>query len=361
MLDLDHPDRELPRDLLRARGGFAWWYADLFDDTGSGLVCIWSYGLPFLPGYMSANRRDEAPMAGQQASINLAVYDRGKPVAYTLLRLDEARARWGDRTWQFGDSTFEFERGSTRVQLLANLDLPVPGSEERLTGRFHIEGPRVQPHDATTANPVHSWSPLAGPSTATATIRVGDETLIDVEGSGYHDRNGSPHAMDALGLEHWIWTRQILGEDLVITYLNFPDNARSPYHTVVRITPQGELRREDVEVTLEHPKTATFGMPWWTDVTIEGLAEGPLHQRFARPFDDSPFYLRTWVDSRQGGHRARGIAELCRPHRIDRAWHRPLVRMVVQREEGPQSMWLPLFAGPARTRMTRLLHHWGSR
>ena len=51
MLSLTSPDTPLDRTLLDVAGGFAWWYLDLVDERGDGLVLIWSFGLPFLPGY----------------------------------------------------------------------------------------------------------------------------------------------------------------------------------------------------------------------------------------------------------------------------------------------------------------------
>ena len=36
--------------MLETPGSLVWWYVDLVDDHGNGAVCIWSFGLPFLPG-----------------------------------------------------------------------------------------------------------------------------------------------------------------------------------------------------------------------------------------------------------------------------------------------------------------------
>ena len=44
-----------------------------------------------------------------------------------------------------------------------------------------------------------------------------------------------------------------------------------------------------------------------------------------------------------------------RIHGIDLDWQRPLVRMRVQRADGRNSMWLPLFTGPKPGRVQRLL------
>jgi len=40
--------------VLRSPGGFTWFYVDLVDGQGRGATVIWSWGLPFLPGYARA-------------------------------------------------------------------------------------------------------------------------------------------------------------------------------------------------------------------------------------------------------------------------------------------------------------------
>jgi hypothetical protein len=354
MLHLDRPDRPLSSDILAAPGGFAWWYVDLFDASGNGLVCIWSYGLPFLPGYLSSRRAGRGTPAGSRPSVNLAVYRDGVQAAYTLLELPPERARWSPTEWTFGDSRFRRDGGA----LHAEVDLPVPGTDARLTGEFHVQGPIVQAHGLAQDDPTHAWTPLLGPSSSSVSLSVGGETLLETTGTGYHDRNGSKVPMDGLGLDHWIWSRQILGDELVITYLNFPDDGSAPYHVVVRVDAHGRLHTVPVELELGKQRRGTFGMPWWDSAVLHGLPEGPLSLTFTRPFDDGPFYLRTWTDASFGPHRARGIAELCRPHRIDLGWQRPLVKMCVQHETHRNSIWLPLFTGPHDSSVRRLFRHW---
>lgn len=359
MLQIDRPDRPLPRSLLEAPGGFAWWYADAVDASGSGFVCIWSYGLPFLPGYMGDHRRGRAPGSGRRPSLNLAVYEAGRPIFYTLLELPEDRATWRDDSWRFGDSTFTFRPEGGRDVLTATLDLPVPGRPGRLTGGFTVAGPRMRPPGGEVPDRLqHAWTPRMGPATATAELHLDDRLFWRFSGTGYHDRNGSEHAMIDLGIDHWIWGRQILGDQLVIYYLTWPtDPDAPPLLELITVGPDGVLRRtDDVAVTLGRRRRAWFGMPWWDTLVVEGLAE-PLHLRFAPPLDDGPFYLRALTEAAMGRHRARGIAELCRPDRIDADWMRPLVKMAVQQERGPNSLWLPLFVGTQHDRWSRLLPH----
>jgi hypothetical protein len=98
-------------------------------------------------------------------------------------------------------------------------------------------------------------------------------------------------------------------------------------------------------------------MPWWPTYTVTGL-EHPLEIVVAPPPDDGPFYLRAPVTVRFGEAVGHGWTELCRPARVDRAWERPLIAMCLQRTDGAESMWLPLFAGPHAGRWSRLAQWW---
>ena len=69
---------------LDVPGGFLWWYVDLVDDHGDGLVLIASFGLPFLPGLLDAARRG-APLAPRERpALSLALYRGGKTSFYVL-------------------------------------------------------------------------------------------------------------------------------------------------------------------------------------------------------------------------------------------------------------------------------------
>jgi carotenoid 1,2-hydratase len=359
MLRLSSPDEPLPRALLAAPGGFAWWYADALDAQGSGLVCIWSFGLPFLPGYLSGHRSGHGVPAGQRPSVNLALYERGRLISYSLLELPPERAVWEEGRWTFGDCTFEHVSAGSTLRLRAHLDLPVAGSPDRLRGTFEIAGPRARveaPHEASTA---HVWSPVLGPANATATFDLGDQRLLTLDGSGYHDRNGSDTALDDLGILHWTWGRQILGDRLVIYYLTWPkDEGAEPLWLAYEIDREGAVREVVLtEVQLRAPRRGRFGMPWWGSFRALGLDQ-PLEIEVSPPVDDGPFYLRALTRARLGDQTGVGWTELCRPDRIDRACIRPLVRMAVQHETSANSLWLPLFTGPSHDRARRLLRWW---
>lgn len=358
MIHLDDPRRPLDPALLDSRGGFAWWYVDALDAQGDGLVCIWSWGLPFLPGDRAARLRGLPPRTGDRPSVNLAVYRAGRCVSYTLYELAPESARWRDGVWTFGDCTFRWTTEGTRGRLEATLDLPVPGSLDRLHGTIEAEGTLPVPEASPGPVPAHAWTPLLGPARIRAELGVGGRPLLSYDGPGYHDRNGSPLPLDELGLDHWTWGRALVGDELVIHYLNWPVDDGAPVFLVVRIGPDGGMRvHADVVPRLEGARRSWMGMRWWRRIRVDVDGE-VLEIVHAPPVDAGPFYLRARTTTRWRGREAPGWAELCAPARIDLPRHRWLVGMAVDRELAARSAWLPLFAGPRRTRWRRLVASW---
>ena len=67
-----------------------------------------------------------------------------------------------------------------------------------------------------------------------------------------------------------------------------------------------------------------------------------------RPVERGPFYSR-WL----AGDDA--VVERCEVDRVFDRWHRPLVRMRLHGPSVRESIWAPLFCGPAQGRLARLL------
>ena len=63
---------------MRSPGGFTWFYVDIVDDQGQGATLIWSWGLPFLPGYAAASRAGRPQLPIERPSVNLVVYGGGR-------------------------------------------------------------------------------------------------------------------------------------------------------------------------------------------------------------------------------------------------------------------------------------------
>jgi carotenoid 1,2-hydratase len=362
MLSLDQPHRHPDATALTPPGGFVWWYVDALDSTRSGFVCIWSFGLPFLPGLASAARAGRGPAPGARPSVNLAIYKEGRAVAWHLLELDPSEVKVHPARWDFGPCSFVYEEG----RLSAELTLPVPGSPEPLIGSFSVTGApaRVDPSphappgflpDAA-ASP-HRWTPLLPHARAQARFTHGAAVVLELDGAGYHDRNESPLGLDALRIDHWTWGRAALPDRTIVWYLSWSADQPEPLLVLSEVLANGGVRVHQASVSMPPPRRATFGMPWWPSYTVHGLDHG-LEVTVDSPPDDGPFYLRAPVTVRFGDATGYGWTELCRPARVDRAWERPLIAMCLQRTAGAESMWLPLFAGPHAGRWGRLAQWW---
>ncbi len=371
MLAIDDPTRPLSPDLLTSPGGFAWWYADLRDEHGSGLVLIWSFGLPFLPGYAAAERAGHPELPGARPSLNVAVYERNALVFYQLSEHAPAECRWDPAAsrWTFGRSHFVTEDlPDGRRALRVTLDCDVPASPERLTGTLEIIGTaaralrsRVAPVPVGGAR--HLWTPLIVPAVGHAKLSVGPRPLLDLSGTAYHDRNGGSVALHRLGMRHWLWGRVALPGEERVYFVCYPrERTRAPLVVALAFHEDGRIDEiVGAKATRSGLRLARFGMHWWANLTLARPDGTPwLEVRSAPPTDDGPFYLRTPLGARtpEGLH-GQGIGELCRPDRVDRPLERPFVRMRVHQTAGANSPFLPLFTGRREGRVTRLLSQLG--
>jgi carotenoid 1,2-hydratase len=394
MIHIGSAGREMDERFLRAPGGFAWWYLDLVSPDGDGLVLIWSYGLPFLPGYADAARRGEPEVPVARPSVNLVVYRQGKPVFYLLQEHDPdppSLSGCGTRSAEPGteplvsaDTAFGYRRSepaalmepvmrigasrfASRVEggrrvVEARLDCGLPGTSERLTGTVRVDGVArgADGHAPDPPDEPHVWTPLTGPATGEAVLRVGERLLARLSGRAYHDRNGGAVPLHELGLDHWMWGRLPFAERERIYYLLWPRDAREPLRCIgVEIDAQGRERRlEALRVERQAERRTLAGLRWAERLRLYDGDRLWLEVKHRRVADSGPFYLRFLSEATAAdGEHALGWGELCYPDRVDLAVHRPFVRMRVHRERGGNSMWLPLFTGPREDRVRRLLRH----
>jgi carotenoid 1,2-hydratase len=395
MIEIGSPGEPMDARYLRSPGGFAWWYVDLVTPSGDGLVLIWSYGLPFLPGYASSSRSGRPSLPFARPSVNLALYRGGREAFYLLQEHEPAAAGdaagtaaaeevahssagrernvsvspgWSagapvqalaERTVRIGSSLFESRVVDGRCNVVARLDCAVPGTDERLTGTVIVDGAAARGLGSRVpaADAEHLWTPLTGPAIGTADLAIGGRRLARLEGRAYHDRNGGSSPLHSLGIRRWSWGRLPFGDVERIFYLLWPENGGAPRCVGLEIDRAGEERFVPrLEVEVGGWRRNLGGMRWPAALRLleEGRAWLDLSQR--RLVDSGPFYLRYFVDALSpDGERVLGTGETCEPDRVDRALFRPLVRMRVHRVARGNSIWLPLFSGPRGGRLRRLL------
>lgn len=362
LISISPPDQKLDPALLDTRGGFAWWYADMVDDAGNGLVLIWSWGLPFLPGYASSARRGRAQRPGDRPSLNLATYKRGELDFYLLQEFAPGQAGWAEdgESWRFGDSRLTSRiEGGERV-MRAELNTAVPGTEGRVSGVIEVRGkPRAAFGGETVVEglPEHDWTPLCVLADGRADLEMADGSRWSCRGRAYHDRNGGCVPLHDVGIDHWIWGRAPFEEGERIYYLLWPEPEGEPVALGLEIDPEGATRvHEGVEVVRQGGERNLGGLRWWQGLQLRVGGEPWMEVDHKWVVDSGPFYMRYLTRARgPGGGWVTGVGELCEPDRIDLGRHRPLVNMRVHRAQGPNSMWLPLFSGLRRGRARRLI------
>lgn len=366
MIRLGRPDREPDASLLKSPGAFLWWYLDLLDAEGNGLVVIWSFGLPFLPGNAAAARSGTPELPAARPSVNVALYEGGAQSFYLLQEYDAGSAEpWsGSGTIAMGGSRFESRAEGGRRQVEARLDCALPGSTGRLSGVVRMEGAACvidSPEGEGAAD--HLWTPLMGPGEGTAELSLGDGRIVRMRGRGYHDRNHGRVPLVRLGIGRWQWGRFPLPERELIYYLLWPNGEGDPVHLLLEIDGEGRVRSLGPVTAREGPsRRSLVGLRYPASVRLRTENGLEYRIRHRSPVDAGPFYLR-FQSELQGprGESALGWGELCVPDRVDLARHRPFVRMRVHRVGHPNSFWLPLFTGSRRGRLRRLLRQLGTR
>jgi carotenoid 1,2-hydratase len=336
---------------LRACGGFTWWYAEILDHAHDrAVVVIWSFGLPFLPGYASRERKGTAPSARTLPSVNVVAYERGREVFYLLHQFEAERAGIDSGTFTFGESTFVLDAANGTLR--ATLDLPVPGSRERMQGELVVDGCSVTMPTGVHTDLAHVWCPVLLPARGRATLDVG-AVHFALEGHAYVDHNEGMSALHRLGIAHWVWGHAptIDGRERIF-YLLTPESRAAPEPHAFTVDETGSFHVEEaVRIDVTRSRAPRFGMP--------GLARAQVTVR-DRPFldlhmgalvDDGPFYLRYLARTDDG---LPGTTEVIAPARIDTDWLRPLVRMRVSSETERPNPFLPLFTGPRAGRVRRL-------
>lgn len=372
MIELGSAHRAPDPAVLGSAGGFTWFYVDLVDDHGNGATVIWSWGLPFLPGYAGAARAGRPELPADRPSVNVVVYQDGRERFYLLSEIPRDDCEWSadGRSWRLGGCTFSWSDtpgppgcGPTRA-LRADLDLALP-TGGRATGQLRLSGSlRRDPvgcRDAAADESTHLWTPMVAAARGGLELQTPGGTLR-VEGRGYHDRNSAPHPLHGLGIRSWWWGRVALpGRDLIFYQLISADAAAPPRDLVIELADDGSCRiGADPHLQVSRLRRSTWGLRWPSRVSFCDPDGRAVQVEVMSLLDNGPFYQRYLLRGRCGHEEGYGLGENVVPDRIDTDLMRPLVRMRVHRADGPNSMWLPLFSGDSEGRWGRLLGRAGN-
>jgi len=360
-------DRAPDPAVLGCPGGFTWFYVDLIDEDGRGATVIWSWGLPFLPGYARAARAGHPQLPVDRPSVNVVVYGDGRERFYLLSELPHEDCQWSadGRSWRLGDSTFAWidspgTAGAAPSRTLeATLDLALP-TGGRVTGELRVSGALRRDCSAgppATADPdcTHTWTPMIGAGLGSLALHT-PEGDLRIEGRAYHDRNSATQPLHDLGIQSWWWGRLALpGRDLVFYRLTPSEPGAMPRDLIVELAADGSSRTVETQLEPGRIRRSSWGLRWPATATFPDPDGHPVEVEVGAVLDNGPFYQRYLLLGRCGADQGYGVGENLVPDRVDTDLLRPLVRMRVHRAAGPNSMWLPLFSGDSAGRWSRLL------
>lgn len=275
-------------------GGYAWWYFDALSDDGDrALAAIFFIGSVFSPDYALRLDRGEAVRAEEHLGVNIALYDRGRRVAWVMSEYgpEDLRAL-GEHGPAIAGSAIEAAGGTLRLRLrdrsapfltvLAGAGAPVEGEVEFTP----LAGPAGTHELPATGATRHVWRVPMPRARISVRFRRPDFGFC---GIGYHDVNAGEGRLEK-DFARWSWARFHVGDRTVVLYAVHPragdeaglvldqrdgDGPVAP--TLVHGPEEGDHRRVGWGMRL----------PSWFS-----LMDGQLRCRPGRLLEAAPFYAR---------------------------------------------------------------------
>lgn len=336
---------------LHTPGGFLWWYVDIIDEYGNGLVLIWSFGLPFLPNYAKKSRNNNPQSPQERPSLVISIYKNFKLDCYLFQEYQPKEVFWNETEWRFGAS--HFQQNDDRLSI--SLALPIPKTTLTLKGNISIIGTRRTSGNLPSETN-HEWVPILMPATADVQLHCGEESY-NFSGRAYHDHNSSLEPLHDLNIQSWWWGRIALPQKEFIWYSLQPNDQRPPINISISISDQGDVEIYDKgDCICQQYKKSIFGLSSPSSFVLDTPWKEKITVHTKSLVDDGPFYQRYIIHSQTQEGSGFGIAEQVVPDLVDGDWMRPLVQMrVAQADKTNNSFWLPLFTGPQKGRWTRLM------
>lgn len=349
-IQLRNTSSENLQTVYRTAGGFAWWYLDVCNDQGDGLVLIWGLGLPFVPGARALG----APSG--HGSLMCGLTRAGKTMFYSLVEHHVEEDFAADGSAVIGQTAISVKETEGNLTLTANLEVPFGGANH-LVGRVTLSGEKLRlPGPAVDKDgEEHVWSPRVLSGVARVELSDGSERY-EFSGSGYFDGNHSAQSLFRQNIRSWTWARVSFGEHSAVIYhiLGSSQSAQGKAEQLIFASGTGPelLIHQEARVDFQGRRVSPYGIVAPSEVFASSETGNCRIQLGAR-VEDGPFYQRYAVSAEMDGEAGRGFLEVLRPNRVDASFLRPLVRMRTYRTAGGNSVFAPLFLGPKAGRVRR--------
>lgn len=319
-------------------GGYAWWYFDgLSDDGVRAFTAILFIGSVFSPDYARRVRAGQPARAEEHVAVNVALYERGKQVAWVM-------SEYGERALT-GVTASGPAIGASRIEALPSGGLRVhvrersapffwslfaSGGEVAGTIEMTPLGQPLGPFQLSTGGgEPHRWRvPMPR-----ARVRVAfDKPRLSFEGTGYHDYNRGEGRLES-AFSRWSWARFHAGERTLVLYaMKERDGAEQALLVDSR---RDDALPDDAPLVVPAkegpPRDAGWGLrvPAWFEVDRGG---GPLRCEPKELLEVAPFYAR-YVATLSDGDTplATGMGEYLDLDRFRSRWIQFLLRFKTRR------------------------------
>ncbi len=299
--------KSIPVVVVPPPGGYAWWYFDALSDDGEhALTAIFFVGSVFSPTYAARVRRGEVARAEDHLGVNLALYHRGRQVAWVMSEygrgalggIDDAGPHIADsRVVALADGGLRVEIRERSAPFLAALtgwgrplectielspaSTPTAPVELGVVGGAHhnwrVIMPRARVH-VTGARPEEAW-----------------------QGDGYHDANWGEGRLEA-AFCGWSWARFHDGPHDIVLYRIV---ARSGLARAFLRDSRVDAKIHEV-ATL--PEGETLSSRWGLRMPRSFVA-GDVVCRTGALLEQAPFYARYRAHAEVRGQALVGIGE----------------------------------------------------
>jgi carotenoid 1,2-hydratase len=274
-------------------GGYHWWYFDALSQDGErALTAIFFIGSVFSPSYALRLRRGEPARPEEHVAVNLALYERGRQVAWVMSEYGAGDlGEGGEAGPRIGQSAIERDGAGLRVTLrersapfFASLAGRWAGAPVEGTVQLEPLADGFAPVELACADGKrHGWQVVMPRARVRVRFARPD---FNFDGVGYHDVNhGEGRLEDAFA--KWSWARFHTGERTVVLYAA---EERCGRRRALVVDGDGQAR--DVAPAGEgEPRRVGWGLslPAWFALPS---ATGTLRCAPTQMVEVAPFYAR---------------------------------------------------------------------
>ena len=270
----------------------------------------------FSPWYRLA-RRGGGGKPENHCAMNVALYGGTRRWAMTE-RGAAALSRDANRL-HIGRSSLAWD-GTVLTAELDEVTAPWPG---RLRGTLRLRPDALATHQvALDGAGRHRWSPIAPGARVEVALR---QPELRWHGHAYFDTNDGDEPLEE-GFSRWDWCRAPVPDGVAVLYHGIRRDG-APFCTALRYDRAGQAH------AFAPPPPASLGRNFW-GMQMGTLADAGCSPRVVQKLEDAPFYARSVIATRIGGHEVSAVHESLSLDRFVAPWVQAMLPF-----KAPRAVW----------------------